>query len=41
MYGAIELGGSKVLCAVGAGHEQIEEELRIETGEPEATLVQV
>ncbi len=40
-YGAIELGGSKVLCAVGGGYERIEEELRIETGDADATLVQV
>jgi fructokinase len=38
LFGAIELGGSKVLCAVGSSHEALEDELRIETRDPESTL---
>jgi fructokinase len=41
MLGAVELGGSKVLCAVGDAHDRIAHEARIETTTPEATLASV
>lgn len=39
--GAIELGGSKVLCAVGPSHDAVRAELRIDTRDPETTLAEV
>lgn len=41
LLGAIEGGGTKFVCAVGDGHEHIVDEVRIATGEPEATLGEV
>jgi fructokinase len=38
LLGAIEGGGTKFACAVGYGPEQIIEEIRIETRDPETTL---
>ena len=37
-YGAIEAGGTKFVCAVGAGHEAIDDLIRIPTADPEVTL---
>lgn len=41
LYGAIEGGGSKFLCAVGSSPDDLDDELRIETTDPEATLARV
>jgi fructokinase len=41
LLGAIEVGGSKVLCAVGTSHEELVDELRIETRDAESTLADV
>ncbi len=38
MLGAVELGGTKVVCAVGDAHDRIYAETRIETRDPTATL---
>lgn len=40
IYGAIEIGGSKVLCAIGTARA-VERELRVVTREPGATLAEV
>jgi len=40
-WGAIEAGGTKFVCAVGTGPEQILAEKRIPTGSPYATLSEV
>jgi fructokinase len=37
-FGAVELGGSKVLCAVGSSHRDLQAQARFDTGDPEATL---
>jgi fructokinase len=41
LYGAVEAGGSKFLCAVGHGVHEIIEERRIATREPAETLAEV
>jgi len=41
LLGALELGGSKVLCAVGSGHDQVLHEVRLETRDAEGTLAEV
>lgn len=41
LYGAIEGGGTKFVCAVGEGPSRIIDEVRIATREPEATLAEV
>jgi fructokinase len=41
LYGAVEAGGSKFLCAVGRGVHEIIEERRIATREPAETLAEV
>lgn len=41
LYGAIEAGGTKFNCAVGSGHNQILQQIRIETTSPEETLQRV
>jgi fructokinase len=38
LLGAIEIGGSKVLCALGSSHREVLAELRIDTRDPESTL---
>lgn len=38
LFGAVELGGAKVICAVGEGPEAERERLRIPTGDPGPTL---
>lgn len=40
-YGAIEAGGTKVVCAIGDGQARILDETRIETRDPETTLAAV
>jgi fructokinase len=40
-YGAIEAGGTKFICAVGDEDGRILDQVRIETGEPAATLAEV
>lgn len=37
-FGAIESGGTKVVCLVGSGPDRIEAEIRFPTGEPGPTL---
>ncbi len=39
--GAVETGGTKVICLVGSGPDHIEAQTRIRTGEPTGTLAQV
>ncbi len=41
MYGGIEAGGTKVVCAVGRGPEQLTHQTRIPTTDPEETLGRV
>ncbi len=41
VYGAIEAGGTKFICAVGSGPERLLSETRIETTNPDETLQQV
>jgi len=41
LYGAIEAGGTKFMCAVGAGPGRIVRETRIPTTQPDETLAQV
>ncbi len=41
MKAAIELGGTKALCAIGSAHDRIEAECRIETGEPGPTIAAI
>lgn len=41
MLAGIELGGTKVMCLVGTGPNDVVAECRIETGEPAATLTAV
>jgi len=41
LYGAIEGGGSKFLCALGSGPDTLRDELRIDTRDPESTLAQL
>lgn len=41
LYGAIEGGGSKFVCAVGRNHAQPMAEARFDTEDPESTLVKV
>jgi len=40
LYGGIEAGGTKFVCAVGTGPEDIREEVRFPTTEPEPTIRQ-
>lgn len=40
-YAGIEAGGTKFVCAVGTGPDDLCEETRIDTGAPEATLREV
>ena len=40
-YGAVEAGGTKFVCAVGLGPEQIEEQVRIPTTTPTETIALV
>lgn len=40
-FGAIEAGGTKVVCLVGSAPDQIEAQARIPTGEPASTLAEV
>jgi fructokinase len=41
LYGGIEAGGTKFLCALGDAHGDIVHETRIETRDPRTTLAQV
>ena len=41
LFGAIETGGSKVICAVGTGPNDIRERIRIPTTTPSETLAEV
>jgi fructokinase len=41
LFGAIEAGGTKFVCLVGSGPQQIESQVRIETTTPDETLNKV
>lgn len=41
LYGAIEGGGTKFVCAVGTGPDDLRAEIRVETTSPEETLSRV
>ena len=41
LIGAIETGGSKVICAVGTGPHDIRDRIRIPTTTPTETLAEV
>lgn len=41
LYGAIEAGGTKFICAVGQSHDQLLREARVPTTTPEETLARV
>src|SRR5512135_1876459 len=41
LYGGIEAGGTKFICALGSGPGQVVSETRIETSTPEETLQHV
>ena len=41
LYGAIEAGGTKFICAIGTGHGAIIEDTRIDTRDPDGTLREV
>ena len=41
LFGAIETGGSKVICAVGTGPDDIRDRIRIPTTAPSETLAEV
>lgn len=41
LYGAVEAGGTKFVCAVGTGPDDIRAQTRIDTESPETTLGQV
>ena len=41
LYGGIEAGGTKFICVVGSGPENILEQTRIDTKVPEETLGKV
>lgn len=38
LVGAVEGGGTKFLCAVGPSHDRLLDQVRVDTGEPAATL---
>ncbi|MCB1233342.1 MAG: ROK family protein, partial [Verrucomicrobiae bacterium] len=40
LYGGIEAGGTKFVCAVGTGPDDIRAEVRFPTEEPEQTMAQ-
>ncbi|HEX6242838.1 MAG TPA: ROK family protein [Polyangiales bacterium] len=41
LYGALEGGGSKFLCALGTGPDDVRDTLRIETTDPDSTLARI
>ena len=41
MYGSIELGGTKIRCAVFADGIEIVKEVRIETGDPKENVKEI
>jgi len=41
LYGAVEAGGTKFVCAVGTGPDDLQDEIRFPTTTPEETLKQV
>ncbi|MCJ7623520.1 MAG: ROK family protein [Anaerolineaceae bacterium] len=40
-YGGIEAGGTKIICIIGSGYDQIDSEIRMLTTSPEETLGKV
>jgi len=40
LYGGIEAGGTKFVCAVGSGPDDIRDEIRFPTTAPDETLAQ-
>lgn len=41
MYGSIELGGTKIRCAVFADSTEILKEIRIKTGKPKENVKEI
>jgi fructokinase len=41
LYGGIELGGTKIICAVGTGPADVQDERRFPTTTPDETLAQI
>jgi len=41
LFGGIEAGGTKFVCAIGSGPDDIRKRVRIETTSPDETIAEV